>query len=213
MAYRSNRGEEHFVLGVDLDGVCADYGQVFRELVAREKGMDPSDIAIQSSWNFPESGWPVADEEEYKVLHRRGVMEQHMLATMPAIPGASDALWRLSDAGVHIRIITHRLYVPWGHADVIGDTVRWLQQPRESDGRPLIPYRDLCFMGDKTDVGADLYVDDAPHNIEALRRSRADVICFEQPYNLHVPGLRAKSWAEVESIVLERVRDRGMVQD
>jgi len=133
-----------------------------------------------------------------------------MFASLGEIPGASDTLWRLSDAGVHIRVITHRLYVSWEHADVVAQTVTWLQQPR-ADGRPLIPYRDLCFMGDKTDVGADLYVDDAPHNVSALRAAHADVICFDAPYNQGIPGLRATSWAEVERIVLERVEQRGLL--
>ena len=32
-----------------------------------------------------------------------------------------------------------------------------------------IPYWDLCFMRDKGDVGADLYVEDSPENIKSLR--------------------------------------------
>ena len=38
----------------------------------------------------------------------------------------AESLWRLSDAGVWIRIITHRLYVNWGHAVAVADTVAWL---------------------------------------------------------------------------------------
>ncbi len=202
--------DNHFVLGVDLDGVCADYRSGFRQVVANELGIDPAEIGEQTHWGFPESGWPVRDEEHYRELHRLGVVEHHMFRSVPAIAGASDSLWRLSDAGVHIRIITHRLYVSWGHESVVSDTVAWLQAPRESDGRPRIPYRDICFMGDKTDVGADLYVEDSPTNVLALRRARADVICFSQPYNLHLEGLRAGGWEEVERIVLERVRERGL---
>ena len=51
-----------------------------------------------------------------------------------------------------------------------------------------IPYRDLCFLGDKPEVEADAYVDDAPHNVEALRAAGNDVIVFDQPYNGHVDG-------------------------
>jgi hypothetical protein len=43
-----------------------------------------------------------------------------------------------------------------------------------------------------------------------LRQARADVICFDRPYNQHVRGLRGRGWSDVERIVLERVRDRGM---
>ncbi len=85
-----------------------------------------------------------------------------MFRTMPVVPGAAEALWRLSDAGVWIRLITHRLYANWGHAVAVADTVAWLDEH-------AIPYRDLCFLGDKPQVEADAYVDDAPHNVEALR--------------------------------------------
>ena len=109
---------------------------------------------------------------------------------MPVIDGCAEALWRLSDAGVWIRIITHRLYVNWGHHEAVADTVAWLDEHG-------IPYRDLCFLGAKPEVQADLYIDDAPHNIEALRAAGNEVIAFAQPYNADVGGLRAATWDEV----------------
>jgi len=200
---------DHFVLGVDLDGVCADYQGAFKELVARESGWALEDFPEQTTWAFGDSGWPVRDEQHYLELHHRGVTEDRLFTTLREIKGASDTLWRLSDLGVHIRIVTHRLFLSWEHADVVAQTVEWLQQPR-SDGRPLIPYRDLCFMGNKTDVGADLYVDDAPHNVAALRDSHSDVIIFDQPYNREISGLRAYTWDDVENIVRGRVAERGL---
>ena len=82
------------------------------------------------------------------------MLEHRIFRTMPAMPGAAEVLWRLSDAGVWIRIITHRLYVNWGHATAVADTVDWL----DAAG---IPYRDLCFLG-APQVEADCYVEDAP---------------------------------------------------
>jgi 5'-nucleotidase len=209
MAQQEDRGD-HFVLGVDVDGVLAGYQHIFRTVVAEATGVAEEDIPEQADWDFAKSGWPIRNEEHYRELHLLAVTQYHIFANSPVIEGASDALWHLSDAGVHIRIITHRLYVPWGHAAVMADTAAWLQVPREDNGKPRIPYRDICFMGDKTDVGADLYIEDAPPNIEALRRARSDVICFDQSYNRHLPGLRAKSWPEVERIVLDRVQQRGL---
>jgi hypothetical protein len=121
---------------------------------------------------------------------------------MPVLDGAADALWRLSDAGVWIRIITHRLYVNWSHATAIADTVEWLDRVR-------IPYRDICFMGDKPEVGADLYIDDGPHNVEALREVGNRVIIFDAPYNQHLGGTRARTWTECEQLVLRDAADRG----
>ena len=122
-----------------------------------------------------------------------------MFRTMPLIEGAADALWRLSDAGVWIRIITHRLYVHWGHEKAVADTAAWLDDKK-------IPYRDLCFLAAKPQVEADVYIDDAPHNVEQLRSAGNTVIMFEHPYNRGLDGgPRAAGWPEVEEIVTELV--------
>jgi 5'-nucleotidase len=186
--------DRQFILGVDLDGVVADHSRRFREIYAELQGIDPETLPLDRSWDFHEWG---LDDEQYSHYHRIAVMEHDMFRTMPLIAGAADVLWRLSDAGVWIRIITHRLYVHWGHEKAVGDTAAWLDANR-------IPYRDLCFLGAKPQVEADVYIDDAPHNIEQLRAAGNTVITFTQPYNRSVEGApRAESWAEVEAIVTE----------
>ncbi len=78
-----------------------------------------------------------------------------MFRDMPAIEGCADAPCWLSDAGVWIRIITHRTPSSTGATRwPLGDIVAWLDANN-------IPHRDLCFLGRKPEVEADLYVDDA----------------------------------------------------
>jgi 5'(3')-deoxyribonucleotidase len=194
--------KESFVFGVDLDGVCANYTAGFRQIVAADRGVDPSTLPSARSWGFEEWG---LDGEEFGRLHRLAVNDKRMLRSLPAFDGCADSLWRLSDAGVWIRIITHRLYVNWGHAAVVSDTVTWLDDNR-------IPYRDLCFLGDKPEVGADVYIDDAPHNITALRQAGNRVIVFDQPYNHDLRGPRARSWREVEDLVLDLATSKHAIQ-
>jgi 5'(3')-deoxyribonucleotidase len=189
-----------FVLGVDLDGVCGDYTAAFREIVAADRGIDPSELTEERSWDFGEWG---LTPQEFERLHRKAVLEDRMFRTMPALPGAADALWRLSDAGVWIRIITHRLYVNWGHAVAVADTVAWLDDAG-------IPYRDICFLGAKPEVEADCYVDDASHNVRDLREAGNHVIVFDAPYNRDVEGPRACDWNEVEQLVVARVAELGV---
>jgi 5'-nucleotidase len=189
-----------FILGVDLDGVCGDYTAALRDVVAERTGADPASLPLERSWDFREWGLSVAQFEQH---HRAAVLEHRIFRTMPALPGAAETLWRLSDAGIWIRIITHRLYVNWGHATAVADTVDWL----DASG---IPYRDLCFLGAKPQVEADCYVEDAPHNVVALRHTGAHVIVFDQPYNRDVAGPRGADWAEVENLVGTRVADLGL---
>ena len=189
-----------FVLGVDLDGVCGDYTEAFRGVVAAERDVDPASLPPERSWDFAE--WGVAELGGFDAVHRRAVLEHRMFRTMPVIEGAADALWRLSDGGVWIRVITHRLYVSWGHQVSVADTVEWLD-------RVGIPYRDICFLGTKPEVEADCYIDDSPTNITALQAGGADVVIFDQPYNRHVDGVRAGSWAEVERLVADLAASSG----
>lgn len=183
--------EPSFVLGVDLDGVCGDHAAAFRAVVAAELGVPEASLGPQVSWNYYEWG---LDDEAFLDIHRKAVLDHRMFRTMPPIPGVSEALWRLSDAGVWIRLITHRLYANWGHAVAVADTVAWLDEH-------AIPYRDLCFLGQKPHVEAHAYIDDAPHNVEALRASGSPVIVFDQPYNQELSGPRARTWTEVEDLV------------
>jgi 5'-nucleotidase len=189
-----------FVLGVDLDGVCADYTSAFARVVARKRGCDSADLPAGRSWDFAE--WDLDAIGGFELLHREAVLDHRMFRDMPMIDGCAEALWRLSDAGVWIRIITHRLVVHWGHQIAVADTVAWLDANN-------IPYRDLCFLGRKPEVEADLYIDDAPHNVEALRGNGNDVLVFEQPYNHAVADPRVRTWAEVEDATLERMAAAG----
>ncbi|MGH9085653.1 MAG: 5' nucleotidase, NT5C type [Acidimicrobiales bacterium] len=190
-----------YILGVDLDGVCGDYTSAFRAVVAEELGVDPTSLPEARSWDFAE--WGIRSPEEFDRLHRAAVLEHRMFRDMPTFPGAAEALWRLSDAGVWIRIITHRLYVNWGHAVAVADTVAWLDDAS-------IPYRDICFLGAKPEVEATCYVDDASHNVADLREAGNHVIVFDAPYNQDLDGPRAGSWTEVETLVLDHVASLGV---
>ncbi|MGI9606433.1 MAG: 5' nucleotidase, NT5C type [Acidimicrobiales bacterium] len=189
-----------FGFGVDLDGVCGDYTTAFRSIVSSELGLGEDSLPLERSWDFRE--WNLTEHGGFEALHAMAVSKHHMFATMPPIEGVADSLWRLSDAGIHIRVITHRLYVNWGHASAVADTVTWLDDHR-------IPYRDICFLGNKPDVGADVYVDDGPHNITQLRAAGHEAIVFDQPYNRHLGGARAADWNVLEDMVMEMAADHS----
>jgi len=185
-----------FVLGVDLDGVCADYESALRVSVAARRGVDPSTLPPQATTgHFAEWGMSA---EDFREAHRIAVTEDRIFRTMQPYPDVAEVLWRLSDAGVWIRVITHRLLFNGLHEASAADTAVWLDQHD-------IPYRDLCFIGDKAMVGADVYIDDSPHNIAALRDAGRTAVVFDQRYNRHLDGPRVRNWAEVEPLVLKQV--------
>jgi 5'(3')-deoxyribonucleotidase len=183
-----------FTLGLDLDGVCADYVAALRSYVAEERGISPSDLPEPLSWRFEDADWGFADQQHFLDTHISAV-KNGLFRTMPMIEGASENLWELSEAGVDIRIITHRLVTKHLHATVAADTVSWLDA---ND----IPYRDICFVAKKVMVGADVYLDDAPHNVNLLREAVNTVITYNTLYNDDIPGLRAYGWEDVKTLVL-----------
>jgi 5'(3')-deoxyribonucleotidase len=188
-----------FTIGVDLDGVVADYESKLREIACEILDMEPKHFPPARDWDLVKSGWPFQDNAHFLQVHREAVAEHGLFRRLSPIAGASEALWRMSDAGVRIRIVTHRLVVNFAHAAAVGDTVSWLDDKR-------IPYRDICFVKDKAEVGADLYIDDSPFNIASLRAAKGDdaAMVFNQLYNTHVPGLRAMNWDDVLREVSER---------
>ena len=105
----------------------------------------------------------------------------------------------LSDEGFRIRIITHRLYIHYFHAAAVQQTIEWLDE----NG---IPYWDLCFMRKKEQVGADIYIEDAPENIDNLRTKGHFTICYVNSTNTAVAAPRATSWEEVFKLIHERER-------
>lgn len=183
-----------FVLGLDLDGVCADYTGGFRAHVARSLGVSAASLPDPVSWNYSECGWGIESTDHYLALHAEAVAAG-LFRELAPLSGVTDALWRLSDAGIRIRVITHRLFISGSHAASAADTVAWLEQHR-------LPYWDLCFMADKPQVGADLYLDDSPANIAAFRAAGLPALTFDQPYNRHLDGPRVHDWAEAAEVVL-----------
>ena len=163
------KAPERLVLGVDLDGVCADFYGRMREIAAEWFERRVEDLTPQVSYGLGE--WGVKDREQYLSLHRFAVTQRDLFKTEEMVPGARKYLRKLSDEGFRIRIITHRLYIHYFHATAVQQTIEWLD-------RNAIPYWDLCFMREKDQVGADIYIEDAPENIDRLRTKGHFTICY-----------------------------------
>lgn len=182
-----------FVFGVDLDGVCADFYRGLRPIAAEWLGVDVSTLPERVSWGLPEWGIDKAPGG-YEALHRFAVTQRDLFRVLPPMAGAPGALRRLSAADAH-RIITHRFFIKFFHQVAARQTIEWLDHHD-------IPYWDLCFMQEKAAVGADLYLEDAPRNVEQLRAEGLHMIVFTNSTNEHLPGPRADTWLQVVDLVL-----------
>lgn len=189
----SDRGE--IVIGVDLDGVCADFYARMREIAAEWLESSLEDLPVDVSYGLTE--WGIRDEEHYTQLHRFAVTQRDLFETCRPIPGAGPVLRRLSDEGYRIRVITHRLFINFFHEAAVRQTISWLDKHG-------MPYRDLCFMGEKDQVGADIYIDDSPKNIDALRKAGHYAICFANSANKSIKAPRATDWTAVYRLIKDR---------
>lgn len=203
-----------FVLGLDLDGVVGDYVSALRNVVSLEKGLDPKDMSEPVEFNMSKAaGWSIKDTAEYFSLHQMGVRKYRIYRDLPVLEDAVEALKLISEAGVRIKVVTHRLLTKGDHNIVIGDTSEWLEKNN-------IPFSDICFVEDKAAVNADVYIEDAPHNITALQNELgvSRVLIYDQLYNRGVEGVRVTEnkvagrkfsrWARLGAFIPELAQSR-----
>jgi 5'(3')-deoxyribonucleotidase len=183
-----------FILGVDLDGVVGDFYGAMRRVAA--EWLDCPIESLTKEVGFGLDEWGIAEYGGYDRLHRFAVTQRNLFRDMEPIKDAPAVLRKLSNQGIRIRIITHRLYLKYSHKASITQTVDWLDN---ND----IPYWDICFMNDKGAVGAHVYIDDAPVNIKRLREQGYKTIVFTNSTNRQLPGPRANTWKEAEQLVME----------
>jgi hypothetical protein len=193
----STKTKTEFVLGVDLDGTCADFYGGLRPIAAEWLGVDVSSLTMEVSWNLPEWGVAAAPGG-YKKLHQFAVTQRDLFRVLQPFAGAPQILRRLSTEGVRIRIITHRLFIKYFHNVAVQQTIDWLD-------RHDIPYWDLCFLADKSAVGAHLYIEDSPSNVDQLRAEGHATIVFSNSTNRHLPGPKADNWSDVYELVSQEV--------
>ncbi len=183
-----------FIFGVDLDGVVGDFYGAMRAIAA--EWLDKPIGSLKTDVSFGLDEWGLAEYGGYERLHRFAVTQKDLFRIMEPIKDAPATLRKLSMAGIRIRIITHRLFLKYFHQTSITQTVEWLDVHD-------IPYWDLCFMKDKGAVGAHVYIDDSPGNVERLREQGCRTIVYANSTNRDLKGPRANNWQEVEALVLE----------
>ncbi|MDR2069705.1 MAG: 5'-nucleotidase [Spirochaetaceae bacterium] len=186
--------ESSFILGVDLDGVVGDFYGTMRIIAAEWLNKPVEALTEEVGYGLDE--WGIAEYGGYDRLHRFAVTQRNLFRDMKPIRDAPAVLRKLSNHGIRIRIITHRIFIKYSHRTSITQTVDWLDSYD-------IPYWDLCFMNDKGAVGAHVYIDDAPSNISRLREHGCRTIVFTNSTNRTLPGPRADSWQDVERLVMD----------
>lgn len=184
------------ILGIDIDGTVGGYINCLREYMAAK-----FDIPEDQMWDFfPEpidynfTNWKHVDTD-FKNLHSEAV-SKGMYEDMKVFPQASQKLWQLNNEDYHLRVMTSRFVKHGQNFEVVNATGKWLDKHD-------IPYRDLMFVHEKTDVFVDVLIDDSPYNILGFQKRGRPVIIFDAPYNQDLEGPRAHNWEQAYALIKE----------
>ncbi len=176
-------------LGIDLDGVVADFTAGWIRRYNDEFGTELVPESVQT-WNgmremthFPDMDafWEWASGREGASVFRH----------LETYDGAVPALEGLAGDGHDVVILTTK--PDWA----VHDTFAWIADHR-------IPTREVHILYRKWRVPCDVYLDDAPHQIQRihLERPEAHVCRFVRPWNDAVAGVHdVADWPQFVALI------------
>ena len=176
-------------LGIDLDGVVADFnaGWISRYNEHFGTELTPEHVDV---WDAPTLLTHFTDMSEFWRWARTSGEGASIFRILQPYRGAVEALDRLA-ASHHSVIVTTKPRF------AVHDTFEWLAEHR-------IPTTEVHIVDDKTTVDCDVYLDDADHNLSALSASHpgATVCRYVRPWNApHEGVVDVDGWSEFERIV------------
>jgi len=189
MSAHYDDGLDQLRVGVDMDGVIADFN---RSWIGRyNRDFDASvEVSSVSMW-----------EGMHRLTHFESMAEfwdwaqadrPSIFRDAPPLPGAIESLGRIARR--------HRLEIVSSKFDwAIPDSLGWLAD----NG---VAAREVHFLWDKTKAPCDVFLDDAPHQLMALVRERPDAtVCrMVQPWNSPIAGaVDISSWDAFEQLLDE----------
>lgn len=159
-------------IGIDLDGVCYDFGGSLIEYLVTHRKMNRKLLTPSTRWDFY-LDWGLTLEDFLEACHE-GAKAEVVFAYGDAFPGTHEALQRLVDAGHTLHVVTDRSFGGPGVSEAI--TAKWV-------ARELPKIASLTFSPDKTVANVDAMIDDKLQNYDALEEQGCAVYLFDRPWN------------------------------
>jgi 5'(3')-deoxyribonucleotidase len=190
---------ERLRLGIDLDGVVADFNAGWMQRYNREfdAQLDPSQVVM---WDGLQRLTHFGSMEDFWSWAQLGTSS--IFRDLPLFDGAVETM---SELGREHRIVIVSSKFDWA----IPDTLAWMSEHR-------VPAREIHFVWDKTSVPCDVYLEDAPHNLDALVASHPDaLVCrMVRPWNQPVAGaVDVADWPAFARAVAERAAKHELARE
>ncbi len=162
-------------LGIDLDGVVANFTQGWIDFYNRQFGTS-LDVDDCKRWNDLVGLTHFYDIDEF--WEWSSDLDSHSIFWhLEPFPGAVEAVRGLVDAGHTIIVLTTKPDF------AVNDTHDWLE-------RHHFPAAEVHILEDKWTIDCDVYLDDGPHVLEDLVAHRPDrTVCrYVRPWNHPLEG-------------------------
>jgi 5'(3')-deoxyribonucleotidase len=184
-------------LGIDLDGVVADFNDGWTTRYNRDfpdkldRDLKAEDVV---EWDAPTTLSHFPNMSAFWTWAETCAEGRSLFHGLDPYEGALDALHQLRGDGHHLVILTTKPHFS------IHDTYDWL-------ARHKIPSTEIHILADKTQVDCDVYLDDADHNLEALTSAHpaAEVCRYVRPWNGPISGaVDVFDWVDFQNVVAQR---------
>ena len=177
-------------LGIDLDGVVADFNAGWISRYNRDFGTGLT-VADVVEWDAPVGLTHFVTMGEFWSWARTCADGRSIFHGLDPYDGAIEALVALSGVGHRIVVLTTKPRF------AVDDTHEWLARHR-------VPNDEVHILEDKAAVDCDVYLDYADHNLTALRdqHTTATVCRYVRQWNNPVDGtVDVTDWAEFTTVV------------
>lgn len=172
-------------IALDLDGVCYAWDKTARymlrkKIAATGQVIPPELFRDSQHWNEIEE---VVGPENFQWLWTDGVRDG-LFRYGHCYTGAIEGVTELCEMG-DVHIVTARPKTAYK------DTIDWLSFMFDKS-----TISGVHFTGgeSKSSVPADVYIDDAPHNIEQLLKAGHQVVSVLRPWNQSLGSREAETW-------------------
>ena len=184
-------------LGIDLDGVVADFNGGWTRIHNLEFGGNLTPDLV-TTWDELHRVGGFDDMEAFWAWARSNDTRPSIFRHLDLLPGALDTLRALDAEGHQVVIVSTK--PDWA----IHETMHWLADNE-------IPTREVHLTFTKHLVDCDVYLDDAPGVLPDLVEYHPDaLVCrFVRPWNQPVSGtVDVHDWSQFHAIVTDQTRRR-----